>query len=130
MTKTWALLTAALLAGYLALAPGPAASAADVCRTGHRGQPAYDKACLRTGTPDHAAELWFSTPVGRRGAERDDFTTRRGICKFAPRHGGIRRHAPQLAYDVVYDTFRNHRQVNRWLAQDAALNCRQLGYRV
>lgn len=82
----------------------------------------------RTGTFADAARLWYSTPVGKRGHVRDDFTTRRSICKFADRHGGVRAQAVELVTDMTYDNYRNARQVNAWVATIAQGDCLRLGY--
>jgi hypothetical protein len=103
---------------------------ASVCDTGYRGQPAYDHACLTHGTPKDAARLWNAVPEGKRGQEHDDYTTQRGICRYAHRHGGIMTATRELTGDVTYDTYRNNEQVNRWAGQDATLTCAQLGYRI
>jgi hypothetical protein len=101
-----------------------------VCRKGQRDHGDYNRLCLHTGTPKTARGLWFSTPEGTKGRERDDDMTRRSICKFASRHGGITAAAVDLVTDMTYDNYRNNRQVNRWVAQDARLDCTQMGYRV
>lgn len=137
MFKAFKIATAGLTAGVVAwffattpevMLPSAASTTAhSVCDTGHRGQPDYDAQCLRTGTPA-AAAWWFSTPEGKRGHERDDMTTRRGICKFAYRHGGVRREAAELVNDMSYDTYRNYKQVNGWVADAAQGDCLRLGY--
>lgn len=108
----------------------PHSVAKSVCDTGYRGQKTYDALCLRTGTPADARKLWFDTAEGVKGRERDDMVTRRSICKFAPRHGGIMKWAAEFVYDMTYDTYRNNGQVNTWVGQDARLDCQQMGYRV
>jgi hypothetical protein len=99
----------------------------DVCKTGFRGQPAYDKKCLRTGTVGDAAKLWYGTPVGSTHV-RDDDMTRRNLCAFAYRHGGVRAAAVDMVTDMTYDTYRNNRQVNVWVADMAQGDCLRLGY--
>lgn len=140
MFKRYAAITGAMLAAFALV--GPAADAAtapvphrstgpaQVCTTGLRGQPAYDRACLTEGTPGDARSLWFDTAEGAPGAERDDMVTRRNICKFAPDHGGIMKWAAEFVGDMTHDTYRNDGQVNRWVGQDAALDCAQMGYPV
>lgn len=103
---------------------------ASICTTGYRGQTAYDKHCLTTGTPHNAAHLWNAVPQGKHGHERDDYTTQRNICRHALQHGGITNAARELVGDMTYDTYRNNEQVNRWVGQNAALTCTQLGYRI
>lgn len=131
--RVW-LAISATMAGMIALfTPTADAAPADrvsVCATGHRGQPAYDRRCLRMGTPDDASMQWFSVELGKPHPVRDDFTTRRSICKYANRHGGIMAQTRELIGDMTYDAFRNNEQVNRWAGQYAKLNCTQLGYRV
>lgn len=121
--------TTATTALLLACSPTPA-STATICATGYRGQPAYDRACLTTGTPRTASDLWDAVPEGRAGRERDDMTTQRGICRYAYRHGGIMVWSRELVADMTYDSYRNHETINTWVGQDAALTCAQLGYRV
>lgn len=113
-------------------APTASASAPkSVCDTGHRGQPAYDRACLRTGTAGDAALLWFvSMPEGRKGKERDGVMTRRSICKYAPRHGGLKAWATDAVFDVTYDSYRNNKAVNGWVVDIARADCKRMGYRV
>lgn len=109
----------------------PTATATDsTCKTGYRGQPAYDKACLTDGVEGDAGLLWYSTPEGRKGSEGDDWMDRRSICKFAHRHGGIKRAAVELVTDLTYDAYRNHKQVDRWVISMAVVDCRHMGYKV
>lgn len=97
---------------------------------GHRGQPAYDHACLTTGTTKDASHLWDRVDLGKRGQEHDNDMTQRGLCKYAARHGGIMASAADLVADMTYDNYRNNDQVDRWVGQDATLTCAQLGYRI
>lgn len=133
MRKIVALAFAGITAGMVALwaptAEATVASTPPVCQTGTRNHGDYNRLCLHTGTPKTARELWFSTPEGH-GKVRDDYTTRRSICKFASRHGGIEAAAIDLVTDMTYDNYRNNAQINRWVAQDARLDCTQMGYRV
>jgi hypothetical protein len=108
----------------------PHRPAASVCHTGYRGQPAYDAHCLVTGTPRAAAAHWASIPTGTKGHEHDNMTTQRNICKYGHRHGSIAAWTTEAVGDVTYDHYRNNRQVNTWIGQDATLTCAQLGYRI
>lgn len=107
-----------------------AASHRSVCDTGQRGQKAYDRLCLHTGTVGDAAWLWYSTPEGHKGHVHDDYMTRRSICTYAPRHGGVKAAAVELVTDMTYDSYRNNKAVNAWVASVAVTNCREMGYRV
>lgn len=109
-------------------APFKVTTVTDVCKTGFRGNPAYDRKCLRTGTVRDAATLWFGTPVGSAQHMRDDDTTRRNLCAFAYRHGGVRAAAIDMVTDLTYDSYRNNRQVNNWVADMAQGDCLRLGY--
>lgn len=100
-----------------------------VCETGFRGQPAYDRECLTIGVVGDAGALWYGTPKGSKGAERDDATNRRSICKYAGRHGGIKRAATELVTDMSYDAYRNHKAVNSWVVSMALVDCRAMGYK-
>jgi hypothetical protein len=134
----WAGITAGMVALFTAVSPGAEAAprpttvtvtaGKSVCDTGYRGQPEYDAKCLRHGTRGDAAKLWFDTPEGKRGHLRDDFTTRRSICKYAPRHGGVRAQAKELVNDMAYDTFRNWHQMIRWAGDAAQGDCLRMGY--
>lgn len=99
-----------------------------VCATGFRGQPAYDRQCLKTGTPGQAAALWFDTAEGKRGHEHDSMETRRDVCRFAARHGGVRKEAAEMVNDMAYDAYRNHKAVIGWFADAAQGDCLRLGY--
>lgn len=101
---------------------------AHICTTGHRGQPAYDRACLTTATPKTAARLWATVPETSKSRAHDDMTTQRNICTYGHRHGGAAAWAADMVNDMAYDTYRNYAQVTRWVGQDAALTCAQLGY--
>lgn len=101
-----------------------------ICETGYRGDPAYDRACLTTGVVGDAGALWYSTPKGTKGKEVDDAMNRRSICKYAYRHGGIKRAATELVTDLTYDAYTNHKQVNAWVVSNARVDCKTMGYRV
>lgn len=125
---------AGITAGLVALftATTPAASGAtghtkSVCQTGTRGQAAYDRLCLHTGTRADAAKLWYSTPEGKKGKETDDFQTRRSICRYSGAIG-VRAQAIDLVTDMTYDNFRNDHKVNAWVADLAQGDCLRMGY--
>lgn len=101
-----------------------------VCETGSRGDKAYDKYCLTTGTVWDAARFWFTTPEGRKGRERDDYDTRRSVCKFAGRHGGLRGTVSEMVNDMYYDTYRNNKQMTGWTVSAARQDCKRMGYKV
>lgn len=121
-----------ILAGLLALfAPMGAADAASavkssgktvksICETGYRGQPAYDRTCLKAGTFRDGAMLWLDT----------DRRERREICKTAKRYGGIVPAVRETFNDVAYDAFRNHGTVLLYAGLVAKIDCRSMGYRV
>lgn len=101
-----------------------------VCGESYRGDPAYDRACLVKGVVGDAGALWYSTPKGIKGKEVDDAMNRRSICKYAYRHGGIKRAATELVTDLTYDAYTNHKQVNAWVVSNARVDCKTMGYRV
>lgn len=121
-------ITAAMVALFAPTAT--ATSARSICETGFRGQPAYDRECLSTGVVGEAGALWYGFPKGVKGKERDDSATRRGVCKYAHRHGGIKRAAVELVTDLTYDSYRNHKQVDRWVISMAVIDCHVMGYKV
>ncbi len=122
----------ALLAPAASASPATPAAPSEpkVCREGSRDHGDYNRLCLTVGTPKTARELWFSVPEGRKGRESDNFMTRRDICRYAKRHGGITVQARELVTDMTFDNYRNYRQVDAWVGQDARLDCAQMGYRV
>lgn len=134
LTTAFTGITAGMVAWFMATTPAVSlpqptpVSAASVCETGQRGQADYDRLCLHTGTLVKASALWFSTPEGKRGHEKDDMATRRGICKYAYRHGGVRNEAAELVNDMAYDNYRNYKQVNAWTGDVAQGDCLRLGY--
>lgn len=107
--------------------PTTATVTPSICQTGHRGDAAYDRACLRTGTVGDAAKLWFSTPEGKPGHETPDFQTRRSICAY-PGKAGVRGRAKDLANDMAFDTYRNYGQVLNRVADMAQGECLKWGY--
>ena len=127
-----------ILAGLAALfgfnppadAATPRTAAASVCETGHRGQPAYDRKCLRSGTFKIAAMMWLSIPEGAKGRESDGAYNRRSVCKFAGRYGGTRTAVRELLTDVTYDSIRNWGQSLTWSADTAVIDCTSLGYKI
>lgn len=129
-----------IVAGFLALfafnSPADAApvgtavkAARSICETGYRGQPEYDRKCLKTGTFKTAANLWLGIPAGNAAhVGREDFT-RRSICKF-PGADGTRAAVREALTDVTYDSVRNYRQSLTWSAQVAVLDCASMGYKI
>lgn len=106
-----------------------AAAVKSVCDTGFRGQPEYDRKCLKTGTFKTAANLWLSIPAGNPAhIGREDFT-RRSICKF-PGEFGTRAAVREALTDVTYDSIRNYRQSLNWSADVAVLDCKSMGYKI
>lgn len=104
--------------------------AKSVCETGHRGQAAYDRKCLTTGTFKQAAALWLTIPAGTKGRESADAFNRRSLCKFAGRFGGTKAVAREAVTDVAYDRFRNHVTVINWSASVAVMDCKSMGYKI
>lgn len=125
-------ISAGMVALFFATTPAASFPSAQhgksVCETGYRGQKLYDALCLRHGTPGDAAKLWFDTPEGKPGHLRDDFTTRRAICAYADRHGGVRAQGKELVNDMAYDTYTNYKQVIRWVQDTAQGDCLRMGY--
>lgn len=91
-----------------------AGASSSVCATGFRGQPAYDRRCLTTGTRATGAALWFGTPTA----------TRRDVC----RGGNVRTMAAETLNDVAYDRYRNHTVVLAGVSDAAQGDCLRLGY--
>lgn len=129
---------AGIIAGMIVLfgASGGASAAPvtkstpSVCKTGHRGMPAYDRACLRSGTFRDGAALWLNLPAGSKGHESREAFNRRSLCKYAHEFGGIRNVAREANNDVAYDRFSNYHTVLNWSASVAVLDCTSMGYRV
>lgn len=112
----------------LALLMAPTVSAAPtagkvvtICETGFRGDPAYDRACTAVGTQADAGVAWY---VGYTDSQR------KADCRSAKRLGGMVNVVRETRGDVLYDNFRNHKQMIKWTADMGAANCRAWGYRV
>lgn len=114
---------AVLGVGLMLLAPSADASttARSVCDTGFRGQPAYDRLCLATGKQSDAGVAWY---VGYSDSQR------KADCRSAKRLGGMRNVVKETRGDVLYDSFRNHKDMIRWTADMGAANCKAWGYKV
>ncbi|MER6605741.1 hypothetical protein ABT282_07450 [Streptomyces sp. NPDC000927] len=123
-------ITTALILGVGGNAGATPVKVKSVCDTGHRGQPAYDAKCLKTGTFKSGALLWLSIPQGKKGSENPDNFDRRSLCKFAGRFGGIRVVAREAVADTAYDTYRNDGAVVKWATSVAALDCASMGYKI
>lgn len=123
----WTGITAGMI---MLFTPTADAAAPSICGDGYRGDPAYDKACLRKGVVGDAGALWYGIPKGATGHESSDFADRRSICAYAPRYGGITRMMTELVTDLTYDTYINHKQVNAWVVSMARVDCKAMGYRV
>lgn len=130
---------ATILAGLIALfAPAGVADAApavksagtSVCDTGYRGNPEYDRMCLRTGTFRDGALMWLSMPAGHRGHETRNMEDRRSVCKFAGQYGGIRPAVREIFNDVAYDRYTNYRTVLTYAGAVASLDCKSMGYKI
>lgn len=85
------------------------------CATGFRGQPAYDRHCLRRGTVHDARREWKSAPRSERRAH----------CDMAVAIG-FTTMVIETRGDVIGDTYRNNRQVIRWTVGAARLECSKL----
>jgi hypothetical protein len=107
-------ITAGLVTIFGAVSPGASAAPASVCQTGHRGQPAYDRACLHTGKEADGGAAWVS--IGK--------DSRRAVCKG----GNVRAKAIDAVTDVTYDRYRNYKQVSGWAADMAQGECLRKGY--
>lgn len=90
-----------------------------VCETGFRGQPEYDRKCLKTGTFKSGAMLWLDNAA----------TDRKAACKSAVK-AGIRMAVRELVFDVAYDTYRNHNTVITYATAVATAECKALGYKI
>ncbi len=109
-------ITAGLVALFSTLTPGAQAA------------PDSARSSLPVGNYGDAASFWASFPVGKPGHLKDDDSTRRAVCNFASRHGGVRAEAVELSTDVMYDNFRNYKQLTGWVADLAQGDCLRLGY--
>lgn len=110
--------------GALVLAPSAGAhgtGVVSVCDTGFRGQPAYDRLCLATGKQSDAGVAWY---VGYSDSQR------KADCRSVKRLGGMRNVVKETRGDVLYDSFRNHKDMIRWTADMGAANCKAWGYKV
>lgn len=128
---------AGLFAGLLILlvpvtagAAAPKSSGKSVCETGHRGMPAYDRTCLKTGTFRVGAMMWLDLPAGSKGHESRDAFNRRSLCKYSGSFGGIRATVREVFNDVAYDNYRNYAHVLTSAGSVAALDCTALGYKI
>lgn len=101
-----------------------------VCETRFRGQPEYDRTCLRRGVVGDAGAIWYGIPKGRKSDVHDDARNRHSICAYAGRHGGIDRAATEAVTDMTYDAFHNNRSVDRWVTSMARVDCAAMGYRL
>lgn len=113
-------------AGARPAGPAVVKSVKSVCETGNRGQAAYNRLCLRTGTAADGVNLWYRDFDGRRISAAD----RREFCRYATETGNTYRGIFDGLYDVAYDSFRNHRSVLRVAALVGVEDCRTLGVRV
>lgn len=141
-TRRWAAATFAGITAVMVLLTAPTADATtphhtwratinpNICETGFRDDPAYDRACLTRGVVGDAGALWYGIPKGRKGRESDDFADRRSICKLANQYGGIKRTVTELITDMTYDAYTNHGQVDRWTVSMARVDCTAMGYQV
>jgi len=127
-----------LLAGIIALlmAPSGVADAAtdvkrpavrSICETGQRGNPEYDRKCLKTGTVLDGVNLWFRyidtgklVPVSER----------RALCKDATSTGHTRAGIIDGLFDVAYDSYRNHKFVLSVAATVGVMDCQALGVKI
>lgn len=108
-----------LLTALTALTPSaqaaPAhADAPSVCKTGFRGQPAYDRNCLIRGDYFDAMHVWKN--AGYNKAER------RAQCRTALRTG-MPALVRETRGDVLYDTYRNYGAMIRLTAWAGAAEC-------
>lgn len=113
-------------AGARPAGPAVAKSVKSVCETGSRGQAAYNRLCLRTGTVRDGVNLWYRDFDGRLISKAD----RRDFCRYATETGNTYAGIYDGLYDVAYDSFRNHRSVLRVTALVGVMDCRTLGVRV
>ncbi len=93
-------------------APAPQARTS-VCETGFRGQPAYDRACLVTGTYRDAQREWKRgyTPAQRKQQ-----------CRTAL-HTGMPALVTETRGDVIGDRYRNDRRMRQLTARAGAVEC-------
>lgn len=113
------------LATILTLAFNPPADAAtaptartSVCETGFRGQPAYDRACLVTGTYRDAVREW-KRPYSR--AERKQ------QCRTALRTG-MASVVTETRGDMITDRYRNDDAMKRAVAWVGVRECFRIGH--
>lgn len=130
MRKLIATAFAGITAGMVALFGFTAEAATvhtapSVCKTGFRGQPDYDRHCLKRGTVGDAGVVWF---YGGNDKALSD-TTRRQICREVKRYHGMRNLVHELYGDVIYDSFKNNGQMEKWTASMGTSDCAALGIR-
>lgn len=87
---------------------------------GFRDQPAYDRHCLTRGDQADAAVLWYTTyPASDRRAQ----------CHQALKNGGMVAVVTETRGDLIFDAYRNDRQMTRWVARMGVAECVSLGFK-
>lgn len=106
----------------------PLKAGKSVCKTGFRGQPAYDRLCLKTGTARDGLRLWLGMPLGKKGHETRDLSDRRSVCKYgAKMYGSVGAAVREINHDMAYDRFRNHNTVLGYAGAIATADCISMG---
>jgi hypothetical protein len=130
--RAFAGITLGMITLFTATTPGAQASTptahhpvASVCDTGYRGQPAYDRACLSTATMASSVATWYAGTDSAHPLTPDQ---RRALCRQAKRHG-MASVVHETYGDVLYDTYANNRQAERWTTAVGRGECWALGYR-
>ena len=90
----------------------------DICTTGFRGQPDYDRHCLLTGHPADAEHVWKHAGYTR--------TERTAQCRTALRLG-MPTVVRETRGDIITDTYRNTKAMSRWVAEAGARECFRIG---
>lgn len=128
-----------LLAGIIALLLAPsgvadaapaggtrAAAVRSICETGFRGQPEYDRKCLKTGTVLDGVNLWFRDGDNKLIKAAD----RRAFCRDANQAKTTRAGIIDGLFDVAYDNYRNHKFVLSVAATVGVMDCQALGVKI
>jgi hypothetical protein len=94
-------------------------SKVSICETGFPSDPDYAAECMRDGTREDAAVLWY---FGYSDAQRT------ADCRTGRRTGDLIGVVRETRGDVITDNFRNGEQMIRWTARMGVADCESLGF--
>lgn len=132
-TNRVAVLLAAIVAllmapsGMADAAPARTSGKVSICETGYRGNPEYDRKCLKRGTVLDGVNLWFRDIDSHKlipAAER------RAFCKDATATGHTRAGIIDGLNDVAYDRYTNYRFVLSVAGTVGVMDCQALGVKI